>query len=550
MSIETDNHENEQHQTPQVYFKNIVFNDGTKLDLQRNSIVVFTGPNNCGKSQALKDLERELNPSVHANPIVVQSTDLTFEGKISDSAFLNSRFILNNEGRYQTVDSNRSTFTLNDLESFWKAKELHNGMHGLFVVLLSTKNRLTASNPIGRTSDSEYHPIFKIFRSEETAQKISNYFHQAFGIDLVVNHNELEFIPLHTGQAPDASAYRISEQDYYYSLVNTLPKLHEQGDGMRAFASILLDTFTTNNTITLIDEPEAFLHPPQARIIGKMLAKNNPDNRQLFISTHSEDFLQGLVDANSENVSVIRIIRDSNRNNMSILNNNDILKLWGKPLLRYSNMLSGLFHEKVIVCESDYDCLFYQAIMDAMYESRNETSPDILFTHCGGKSRIKEVVEALRAVNVPVVAICDFDILNSSQEFKPLVAAFGLDWNSQLAHSMKTIYDGVNGRSNAGVDEWERIKKFGKNSLHGNEPAAYENIEKLCHSVGLYIVPYGEIESFDKTINKQKREWVYHVLENYELSSEPKLNDARRFIQSFVDFYPVHTLHKNCSESS
>ena len=102
---------------------------------------------------------------------------------------------------------------------------------------------------------------------------------------------------------------------------------------------------------------------------------------------------------------VIRINRESNINRMSVLKNERIKELWGNPILRYSNVLSGLFHEKVVVCESDYDCLFYHAIMTAIYEEKGEISPDVLFTHCGGKSRMKDIVNALRAINVPVVAI-------------------------------------------------------------------------------------------------------------------------------------------------
>lgn len=131
----------------------------------------------------------------------------------------------------------------------------------------------------------------------------------------------MQTIPLHVGKAPDKSSYTIDRQDEYYDVVSKLPKLQEQGDGMRSFASILLHTFTSDYSITLIDEPEAFLHPPQARVLGKMLAKNNPNNRQLFISTHSEDFLQGLLDADNENVMVVRINREENINKMGILRN-------------------------------------------------------------------------------------------------------------------------------------------------------------------------------------------------------------------------------------
>ena len=350
----------------------------------------------------------------------------------------------------------------------------------------------------------------------------------------------MQTVPLHTGQAPDKTAFTISNQDEYYNQVTKLPKLQEQGDGMRSFVSILLDTFTSEYSITLIDEPEAFLHPPQARLLGKMLANNNPDNRQLLISTHSEDFLQGLLDTNSENITVIRINRDSNINRMSVLQNDKIKKLWGNPILRYSNILSGLFHEKVIVCESDYDCLFYQAIMDAIYEHKNEIAPDILFTHCGGKTRIKDVVSALKAVNVSVAAICDFDLLNSRQNFEAITNSFGIDYGVKLSEDMKIIYDSMNAKNSVTNNTaWKQIKKIGKAGFIDNAPAAYEKVEAVCKSAGLFVVPLGEMECFDKTVNKEKKDWVYHVLENYDLATEAKLEEARKFVQEIVDYKPL-----------
>ena len=227
---------------------------------------------------------------------------------------------------------------------------------------------------------------------------------------------------------------------------------------------------------------------------------------------------------------------------ISNLQNNKIKELWGNPLLRYSNILSGLFHGKVVVCDSDYDCLFYQAIMNAIYEQKNEISPDILFTHCGGKSRIKDVVSALKAVNVPVVAISDFDLLNSSQNFRPLANAFGINWETELLPNMKIIYDGMNAKNSSGDDAWTQIKKIGKSGFDGNAPAAYEKVEEVCKTAGLFIVPVGEMECFDKTINKEKKEWVYHVLENYGLASESRLEGARQFVQLVCDFKPQNNV--------
>lgn len=522
---------------PQVFLKNITFNDGTKLSLNHNSVIVFTGANNSGKSQALRDIETDLDNSNHLKTIVIKDIEYDFLGNIDEVTFFSEHFSVNQEGFYEALELGNN-FDKSTVLSYWQNRTFYNGLHLLFIKRLSTERRLTSSNALQRNDWPEQNPICKLNQSESLAQKLSDYFHQAFGSDLIVNRNDMRTIPLHIGQAPDRTAFTIANQDEYYNQVNKLPKLQDQGDGMRSFASILLDTFTSEYSITLIDEPEAFLHPPQARILGKMLAKNNPNDRQLLISTHSEDFLQGLLDANSDNVTVIRINRDSHINRMSVLQNNQIKELWSNPILRYSKILDGLFHEKVVVCESDYDCLFYQAIIDAVYEYKNEISPDILFTHCGGKTRIKDVVKALKAVNVPVVAICDFDLLNESRDFKPITASFGINWKEELSADMKIIYDSMNAKCSGENDAWEQIKEVGKAGFTGKEPAAYEKVEEVCKSAGLFVVPVGEMECFDKTINKKKKDWIYNVLEKYDLATEKKLEEARKFIQEIVDYKP------------
>ncbi len=516
---------------PQMFFKSICFNDGTKIPTSRNSIVVFTGANNSGKSQVLKDAENISDKSYKLGTVVLTAAENDFVGNIDESGFFNKNFYLNDSGRYQIIGA-YSSFSLDDLVSYWNKKYLYNDMHTLFIKRLSTDLRLTVSNALQRDNRPEQHPIYKLINNEALAQKLSDYFRQAFGVDLVVNRNEIRTVPLHVGKAPNKNDFTIATQDEYYKQVAKLPKLHEQGDGMRSFASILLDTLTSEYNITLIDEPEAFLHPPQARLLGKMLAKNNPNNRQLLISTHSEDFLQGLLDADNENVTVIRINREDNINKMNVLENAEIKKFWSNPILRYSNILSGLFHEKVVVCESDYDCLFYQSLINAIYEQKGEIAPDILFTHCGGKHRAKDIVSALKAVNVPVVAICDFDILNSKPTFRALLESFGSTWDNTIESNMKIIYDSMNAKPNS----WDTIKKIGKAGFMDDEPAAYEKVEAVCKNIGLFIIPVGEIECFDKTIRKEKKDWVYYVLENYDLALEPKLDDARKFIKEVIDY--------------
>lgn len=71
-------------------------------------------------------------------------------------------------------------------------------------------------------------------------------------------------------------------------------------------------------------------------------------------------------------------------------------KLWADPLLRYSNVLDGLFHDAVVLCEGDADCRYYSAVLDQLpstgEDQANTREPQYLFTHSGGKARMPSVV--------------------------------------------------------------------------------------------------------------------------------------------------------------
>jgi predicted ATPase len=65
---------------------------------------------------------------------------------------------------------------------------------------------------------------------------------------------------------------------------------------MRSFATVLLYVLAADNhSIQFLDEPEAFLHPPQARLLGEYIARERRSKSQLFIATHSTDILDGLM---------------------------------------------------------------------------------------------------------------------------------------------------------------------------------------------------------------------------------------------------------------
>lgn len=513
---------------PSIYIKSIEFKDGTNLDLNENSIVIFTGANNCGKSQILRDIEN-LVQNREANTIVVNKLDLEYKGDL-DQSFFYGRVGIDDKG-YYNFNYNRVLY--NQLKEEWKSKNLYY-MYLMFVNRLDTEERLTSSKAkqlLGSDSAEKINALNQLYNSNELEDRISKLFYKGFGKDLIVNRRYGINVALHVGDRPKWLGEREGESGYYKA-VSDLPLLDSQGDGMRSFASIILDAFTSDYPITLIDEPEAFLHPPQARIISKMLGNNRLKNRQLFISTHSAEVINGMLDSNNEDTNVIRINREDDINHIFCLGNQEITKLWKNPILRYSNIFDGLFHKKVVVCESDYDCLFYKAILDSVIENSNMSALDIMFTHCGGKARMKDVVSALRVLKVPVIAIPDFDIIDDKRELEKLCISFDINFK-ELNSRLKKIYDCIN--ANNGRLR-EMIKKNGYSVLEGEAYAAYQELEEIFIKKGLFIVPVGELESFEKSTIKDKKDWVYSILARENLSDDTNLKSAREFTQRIIDF--------------
>ena len=407
-------------------------------------------------------------------------------------------------------------------------------------------------------------------RDDGLEARLSERFRKAFGADLIVNRNAGSRVPLHVGQRPtlEHGEDRVS---YGYTVrLERLPTLETQGDGMRSFAGVLLHTYVGPESVLLIDEPEAFLHPPQARLLGQMLAADKPVHRQLFVATHSGDVLCGVLDGNPGKVRVVRVRREGGVNAVKELDPDEVRGLWTDPLLRSSNILDGVFHEVVVVVESDGDARFFAAVADALYEGplAGRRKPDVMFTHCGGKDRLPLVVRALRALDVPVRAVADFDILNNEHPLDRLVAAAGGDWQAvrprwnsvknavddikpqletaDVKRDIEAILAGVTSlvfpkEARKKVEEvlrrtspWALAKKAGKAFIPSGTPTQeYNCLAAELRRLGLYVVEVGELERFYPAAGGHGPTWVNDVLTK-DLKTDPDLQAARDFVTKLL----------------
>lgn len=298
-------------------------------------------------------------------------------------------------------------------------------LRSVFVAYLNTLNRLKISNPADLISRkaAKTHPIHYVAFEQKYRQWISANFKKAFGEELIPFTQNGNNIPLCIGKQVKFNDEEFSDeqtrQEAYEKVLETYKQVQDQGDGIKSFTGILLYLMLDYYSIFLIDEPESFLHPPQANIMGRIIGETLSDNQQAFISTHSEEIIKGLLEVCPERVKVIRITRVKDNNSFSILENKKFSEIWKDPLLKYSNIMASLFHKEVILCESDSDCRMYSIIENYLKGEKGKYS-GTLFIHCSGKHRMARIVNALKAL---VVAICPCYLQINKQIRHPFIGS-------------------------------------------------------------------------------------------------------------------------------
>lgn len=534
------------------YISRIIFNSGHQLDVAENDIVIFVGPNNAGKSQSLKDiyqLSSKRMPTIVISDIEIQK----YNSPISD--MLKQIATSQEHGDYvsYSVLGKKMTIFDNTDDDFLR-KQNFDEFRDLFIANLDTAARLTICIPPQniRRDASKTHPIHYAAFDSKYRKWLSDNFKKAFHIELTPNTQYGATIPLCIGQPVRFREEFEDEQsrlERYADILSGYKQVQNQGDGIKSFTGILLYLMLDYYNTYLIDEPESFLHPPQARIMGRIIGQTLAAGQQAFISTHSEEIIKGLLEVCPERIKIVRITRNKDVNDFSILNNESFSKVWDDPLLRYSNIMSSLFHGTVVLCESDSDCRMY-SIIENHIKQKAQTYSEVLFIHCGGKHRMAKIVTALRVLKINVKLIVDIDVLNDETVFRSIVEAFDIDYSIMQSdynnivsnlHSSKehinrniskaAINQILDGSTNpelskselkeireiiSTISKWDGIKKSGVSAFPaGNASASFRRIDQLLKENGIFIVPLGELECFIKDIGGHGPDWVNRVIETY-----------------------------------
>lgn len=580
-----------------VYITSIECNNGTKIGINQNDIVVFVGPNNAGKSQSLQNLHQLVVPP---NNRTLKRTQLITNITTTSTAGVTASSIVNlleelgfkkehDLGSYVTYDINDGDeqqqvgFLKNDQGklSFRDPTDPYYMCGRVFVAYLDTKRRLSIVEPPASvaTRDKKTHPIQSIATNPLLQGKVSDAFNEAFGVSLIVNAFNGISLPLcletnkETKKTLQESGKSMSDHRVY---LDSLPQLQEQGDGMKSFAGILLYLVQENRYKTfLIDEPEAFLHPPQANIMGTMLDDLLGQDRQAFIATHSQDFIRGLLEKCPQRVKIVRITREGDTNHFALLKNEEISKIWDDSILKYSNVMNSLFHNTTVLCESDTDCKFYSILLGHM-KSKERAPFETLFIHSSGKDRMVNIIKALQPLGVNVLTVPDLDFLANEDQCKTLVKNLKADWkmfekdykifSSNINSCTQKYYkDDVKAMANEAIDsiakdgtplsksdfnkikskikyetKWDEIKQAGAAAIPPADVTnAFNRLVENLKAINVFIVTCGEIENFVREVGNHGPGWLNDVLERFPDLDHKVYDQAKDFIKTWNIYPPL-----------
>ncbi|OPK11431.1 ATP-dependent endonuclease [Pseudomonas sp. VI4.1] len=549
--------------------------DGEEIKLEKFTLLV--GPNNVGKSQTLKDIHKKLILGHSAITTLISTVETDkpsiFEDFYKDLDIRPDPININ----HHIIDGITSSFdqdstlriVINHSRTEYEQSDdldfTYLGFSKFRVFYMDSESRLKIATKTSNYIPAESAPknlVQALYGSTgEFDEKLRNAFQETFGMDIKLDYSSgLEL------RLAISDKFETTPEDprYAYPIMKKYPSIEHQGDGFRSFAAIILSLLLSRDKVVLLDEPEAFLHPEQARRLGKWISDHARDFPcQIIVATHNANFLSGILSGNQP-ADIYRLNRSSNTTKFNRITSDATQSLSKSPILSSQRVLEGIFSKGVVVCESDTDRIIYNAV--AIHELKNQ---EILFIHAHNKQTIKDVVKLLKDASIPTAAVIDIDILNSESDLANAILAFNssfdktsilklrseissyiessseaeileklrekisefLDQLNEKEHSLSGAKGALN-RIYSDSTKWSKLKKDGLDALDLPFRTQAEYIIKECKKIGLFIVPVGELEGWIK-LGVRKNRWVLPALEKIHNGECP--NNLIEFVRSLTN---------------
>lgn len=520
----------------------LIFNKGKSVthEFKGNNIVVFVGPNNSGKSTVLRDIEkwfegdqemrilRDVEISINQNPSFYSDFKkdiLEFEDGerlIYNNAILHGFYF-----RHIIKGSllQQCRYDLNSVELEYRkgnVKYFKNNFMKFFVCRLDGRMRFRLIEDMpyhtSNSANTSMNLMTRLIRDRIILHKLSQIIYDEFKwypcLRQKTSSNNVDKDITLLVKEP-AEFYLSSGECENNEWENSNKSIMEYGDGVKCFLSICLAVVGFPFRVVLLDEPEAYMHPPLAKNLGKRLSKITIENDStLIVSTHSADFLLGCLETSPE-LTVIRITYNGKRSKTTKLQQTDVLEIAKNALLRSTNVLNAFFHRSTIILEGNTDRVFYEEINSKL---TNEGIVDTLFLPSVGKNVIHVISDILRKLEIPAVSAYDFDILDERKDNEGLFEKILMTNNvmSDKIDTYLTLQKNLENFVNLNHKEGDPdpYRNQGVRFLDGDLKKDITLMLEELKKNGIFVVPYGEVETWLQELNIQekKAKWLVKVL--------------------------------------
>lgn len=489
------------------------------LDVEVTPITVFVGPNNSGKSRVLIEIENYsrrthgqpndlildnlifgslTRPEIEAEIAKIEQTPNLGEnihpghiiiGKVNPQNNQASRFQVNKEGLINEAQNPN-------------ARQGHFEQYlNIYTLRLDGTNRLNLLNEqtAGDLQTTPQNHLAHLFINNSLRAEVSRIVHEAFGKYYVIDPTNIGQLRVRlSDRKPNSEREEKGWENEAINFHKAALPINNASDGVKAFSGIITTLLAGDPKITLIDEPEAFLHPALSNKLGKEIGTSlRNSKKRLFVSTHSSSFLMGCIQSGSP-LNIIRLTYKNGVPTSRLLPKEKILHLMRHPLLRSTGVLNGLFYESVIVTEADSDRAFYQEINERLLAAGDSRGiNNCLFINAQNKQTVWEIVKPLRELGIPAVGIVDIDVLKEGGQVftKLLEGGFFPTLNHQpLQNQRKSLLDTLN----ATQQNWKI--NGGINLLSGADKEASNNYFDQLDEYGVFVIRNGELESWLKNL--------------------------------------------------
>jgi len=495
------------------------------------SVTIFVGPNNSGKSLALRELHQFCR-SGEVNNAGLIIDRLIFQGRDRQAVQeeFNALRVRPNPG--QTLEEGQSFIRVGVqrekvsdrafVEALVSPEQNAQRFAGWYlqhrILNLDGASRIGLVNSQSRGDLREpKSPLARLLTDDVKREALRQVILDAVGMYFAIDAQVGDQLQVRFGLLPPPDERRFHQSDIDY--MRAARGIDEVSDGVKAFTGILIQLHAGDPRVIMVDEPEAFLHPSLSQKLGQQLAKGaSTEGKHIFAATHSPQFVMGAILSGAE-VNIVRLTHSENVGTARVLSSDQLKTLMQDPLLRSVGVISALFYDHVVVVEGDADRAFYQEINErllAVGDSRGV--PHTLFLNAQNKDTIPRIVEPLRKLGIPAAAIVDIDIFKEGgQSWTNHLRACGVPETDHQPYGTRraNTLNALNGKDS-------NFKAVGGiNILDGAELQAAKDLCEDVQRYGLFVVQRGEVESWlsELEVSREKRKWLRSIFE--KMGSDP-----------------------------